>query len=148
MKELLTKAGVKVDGRWSEERLQKEIDALAPVAETAPEPIVYSEAEIKHVEEVLSGKNARPIEELKSTLERNEDGKLSTKSGILIPDSVFTGKSRTTWVYSIRKAHDMCVVERMMYNGVKEFVREYSRTVHGDRYASLAEQFIFKKNNL
>ena len=145
LKQALEDKGVKVDGRWSEERLQKELDALAPVAEPA---VVYTEAKIKQVEEELSGKNARPIEDLKNTLTRNEDGKLQRASGLLIPDSVFTGKTQTDWAYTIRYHDYSCVVERMMYNGFKEFVREYSLAVHGDKYKTLAEQFIFKKNNL
>lgn len=144
LKKALTEMGVKVDGRWSEERLRQEFDAIAP----KPDAPVYTESEIKRVADELSGKDARPIEEFKATLERNEDGKLQTKSGILIPDSMFAGKQRTSWAYSIKFLSGSCIVERMMYNGLKQFVREYSMTVHGDKYKELAEQFVFKKNNL
>lgn len=186
LKKALEDAGVKVDGRWNEAKLQTKYDELTTVTiteenvagvfekvnetlaahslekdgvllatsegfvavenvDTAP---TYSEKEIEAIAEDLSGKNIRPIEELKAKVQRNDAGQLETASGLLIPDSVFGARTKTGWSYRLRNIHNACVVERMMYTGLVEFVREFSLSIHGNGYAALAQQFVFKKNEL
>lgn len=169
LKKALEDVGVKVDGRWNEAKLQAKYDELThPLVSVESEPYAgrghgevvpvtvenvdtaptYSEVEIAAIAENLSGVNDRPIEELKAKVQRNDAGQLETASGLLIPDSVFGARTKTGWAYRIRNIHNACVVERMMYNGLVEFVREFSLSIHGNGYAELAQQFVFKKNEL
>jgi hypothetical protein len=131
MQKSLDAQGIKYDKRWAEPKLKEFYDA--------------NELKIKTIIEEVSGKNDRPIENLTSTLDRT--GKFPvTPGGIAIPWSVMKGFEKTKWTYSLKKLATKCVVQRMMYNGVCEDVREYSQNDHGERYLDLAEQFVRKNN--
>lgn len=145
----LKENGVEVKYQWGEKRLKEEMDKLVPVVKneeptTQDTEPAYSEEAIKHIADDLSGKHVRPIENITKDLYRDDEGLLRSPSGIIVPDSVIAGKTKTKWEYRVRTLSDVSIVEKVMYNGYTEFVREYSLSIHGQEHRKLAEQFAQK----
>jgi len=148
LKEALIAKGVKVHHLWKEERLQKEYDAV--MSSEAVQPVVaepqYSEEDIENIKEKLSEKKTT-VEEIlnKVGAKRNDDGVMTTPSGIIIADSTLVGIKRAHHEHYIKEMTEKAVVYRDV-NGTSEPVREYELSVHGEEYLTLAKQFCEKKN--
>ena len=144
MQILLTEKGIKFDKRWAEAKLQPLIDSLAPNTNEPVTPTM-SDEEIKRITDEVSGKNVKPIEDFLKMTTR-VDGEARTENGIIIPQEVLAHFSPTKWFYISSRQEAACVIVRHMKNGNKEFVREYSKAVHGDTYWELADTFVAKNN--
>lgn len=163
LQEKLTEMGVEYSKRLGEKKLQELYDSIlanAPSAEvevegentvtestdkTVEHP-QYTEEQIKRVEDELMGRSLPPIEEtLKMTV--RDYGEVTTEHGLIIPPEVLTHYAKTEWEYMGEVMADKVVVTRLT-RGRREFVREYTRSLHGERFADLAKQFIDKKNKV
>ena len=60
--------------------------------------------------------------------------------------NVLTQMEKTKWNYSYESFSEKCVISRMMYNGTSEFVREFRKDIHGDKFQELARTFVAKNN--
>jgi len=127
--------GIEYDKRWG-------VPKLESLVGTEPQ---YTEEQINNIADCVSGKLDRPVEEILAMTTR-PDGEAITKSGIVVPQSVLQKIKPTKWTYSLECFGDVCRVNKMMYNGYSQFVREYTLSVHGAGYKTLAQQFIDKNN--
>lgn len=127
----LDEKGVKYDKRWGIRKLE---EALAAVP-------TYSEVQIKAIVDEVSGKNEKPIEVILENVTRDVDG-IRTEAGIMIPEEVLAARRPTPWTYRLDRKSDSCAVYKFAENGYSVFVREYTRSVHGDGFAELAERFL------
>lgn len=138
MQAALEARGVKVDKRWAEKRLTEELAKLEVI-----KPVTEEVA--KNIASIVAGEGRRPLEEMTMKLDRTGQNPV-TPGGLIIPWSALTAMKPTDWHYYLVESVDLCAVKRVMYNGHEEFVREYSRTIHGEDFLKLGRGFVEKKN--
>lgn len=103
----------------------------------------YSEAQIQDIVKDL-GKKSIPEEMLAKT--QRDDGEVRTESGIIIPREALAHLTKTKYEFVLQCTGEQCSVNKCDPNGKMTFVRRYERTVHGDGFRELAEQFVQKRN--
>ncbi len=104
-----------------------------------------SEEAVKAITDGLSGKATPTVEETLALTTR-VGGNAVTKSGIVIPAKVIAGWAPTKFKYVISYSESAAVVHKVASNGREVYVRTYERSVHGDNFRALAEQFCAKNN--
>ena len=129
IKAKLDEAGVEYNKRLGEKKLQTILDAHV---QTVQNKIAAEVAEEK------------PIEEFMANMDR--DGDIKSKNGIIIPTEVIVHKKPTVWKFKTVCKTDSCEVFKHTGLKTERFVREYTRSIHGDNFCKLAKQFVDKNN--
>ena len=101
----------------------------------------------KAIEEGIMGAAKVGLEKSIATGTRDDDG-ITTKTGIIIPQTVLNGYQKLKWVYYADHYADKSVVIKKPYatSPKTEEVRTYTLEIHGENFKKLAEQFVDKNN--
>lgn len=101
----------------------------------------------KAIEEGIMGASKVGLEKSIATGTRDDEG-ITTKTGIIIPQTVLTGYQKLKWVYYADHYSDKSVVIKKPYatSSKTEEVRTYTLEIHGENFKKLSEQFVDKNN--
>lgn len=128
----LDEKGIEYDKRWKSERL---IELLGKEKEA-----------IKAVEELEDTFKKR--EEVADKVVRKDDGTATFGNGILeIPQDVLSNLKPTQWHYYVsNETEEYIEISKISKAERIERVRDYSLSIHGEKFKELAKQFIGKFN--
>jgi len=125
----LTNLGVKFDKRLGESKLQ--------------ELLTTTKAKFEAIQDDITGATKMTTDDLTQG-ERTEDG-IKRKSGLIIPNKVVAQLQKTRWVYFSEDTSEKSIVAKE-YGKHVQYVREYTRQIHGPDFQKLAHQFVDKNN--
>lgn len=131
--EELKKAGFKIDGRASQEKVNEQWQIL--------------QNRLKGAQDEVEGKNKMTTDELVKDAIKYDEGYVR-KSGIIIPTQALSGMARSKYTFSLECSDVHCEVFSTDHRDKKTSIRIYSEQDHGDGFKELAQMFVDKKNRL
>ena len=105
-----------------------------------------TEEEVQNIADSIEHKDRITVEEM-TEMTTKVRGDAVTDGGIIIPVEVLAKLPKTKFHFVVKYSQDSCEVIKIDPRGTESFVRTYERTIHGDGFKELAEQFVTKFNN-